>query len=239
MAREALVARTFVELADSLVDDFDVVELLSLLADRCVDVFDVAAAGVMLGSADRELRVLASSSEAMRVLELLEVQADEGPCIDCYRTGTPIVNHNLKETDGRWPRFSPKAYEAGFRSVHALPLRLRGQTIGALNMFRADEGPLRDADVVAAQALADVATIAILQHGAVSDAQVMNEQLTRALQSRIVIEQAKGVVAERAGLDMERSFERLRRHARNHNLRLGDVAHSITARQLSVMALDG
>ena len=238
MARDTLVARTFVELADSLVADFDVVDLLSLLADRCVDIFDVAAAGLMLGSVDGDLRVLASSSEAMRVLELLEVQADEGPCVDCFRTGTPIVNLKLEEWGGRWPRFSPKALEAGFRSVHALPLRLRGQTIGALNMFRVDEGPLRESDVVAAQALADVATIAILQHRNVGDPRVLNEQLTQALQTRIVIEQAKGVVAERAGLDMERSFERLRRHARNHNLRLSDVAGAIVARELTVASLD-
>jgi GAF domain-containing protein len=229
-----------VELADSLVADFDVVELLTLLTDRCVDVFDVAAAGLMLGSPDNELRVIASSSDAMRVLELFEVQADEGPCVDCFRTGEPIVNLSLDAAglDGRWPGFGPKAVEAGFKSVHALPLRLRGQTIGALNMFRVDEGPMRESDVVAAQALADVATIAILQHRAVQDAQILNEQLAQALSTRIVIEQAKGVVAERADVDMEHAFARLRRHARNHNLRLTDVAQSVTCKTLPVSSLD-
>jgi GAF domain-containing protein len=215
-----------------------VVELLTLLADRCVDVIDVAAAGLMLVSPDGALRVIASSSEAMRVLELLELQVDEGPCVDCYRSGGPIVNVKLDEVGGRWPHLAPRAVKAGFRSVHALPMRLRGRTIGALNMFRIDEGRMRDADVVAAQALADVATIAILQHRAVRDAQVLNEQLTEALNTRIVIEQAKGVVAERAGLDMERAFARLRRHSRNHNLRLTDVAHAVTTKALPVSSLD-
>lgn len=238
MAREVLTARTFVEMADSLVEDFDVVDLLTVLADRCVEVFDVAAAGLMLASAGGELRVLASSSEAMRVLELLEVQADEGPCVDCNRTGQPIVNVALDEVNSRWPRFAPKAVEAGFRSVHALPMRLRGHTIGALNMFRVDEGQMSDADAVDAQALADVATIAILAHQAVRTEQMVNEQLTHALSTRIVIEQAKGVVAESADLEMEKAFARLRRHARNHNLRLSDVAQAVSTKALPVASLD-
>lgn len=237
MSREALLARTFVDLADSLVDSFDVVDLLTVLADRCVDVVDVAAAGIMLASADGELRVLASSSEAMRVLELFEAQADEGPCVDCYRGGRPIVNVKLAEADGRWPHFAPRAVRAGFRSVHALPMRLRGLTIGAINMFRTEEGRMREADVVAAQALADVATIAILQHRAVVDAQQLNQQLTQALSTRIVIEQAKGVVAESAGLDMEEAFALLRRHSRRNNLRLTDVAQAVSTKALAVKSL--
>lgn len=238
MSREALLARTFVDLADSLVDSFDVVELLTVLADRCVEVVDVAATGIMLASVDGELRVLASSSEAMRVLELFEAQADEGPCVDCYRSGRPMVNVKLGEADGRWPRFAPQAVRAGFRSVHALPMRLRGLTIGALNMFRTEEGRMREADVVAAQALADVATIAILQHRAAVDAQLLSEQLTQALNTRIVIEQAKGVVSESAGLDMQQAFALLRRHARKNNLRLADVAHAVSTKTLSVVSLD-
>ena len=238
MSREALLARTFVDLADSLVDNFDVVDLLTVLADRCVDVVDVAATGIMLASADGELRVIASSSEAMRVLELFETQANEGPCVDCYRGGRPMVNVKLAEADGRWPRFAPQAVQAGFLSVHALPMRLRGLTIGALNMFRTEEGPMREADVVAAQALADVATIAILQHRATVDAQQLNQQLTQALTTRIVIEQAKGVVSENAGLDMEEAFALLRRHARKNNLRLTDVAQAVSAKTLLVESLD-
>src|SRR5437588_3136797 len=143
MPREALLVRTLVELADTLVDDFDVVELLTHLADRCVEVLDVTAAGLMLARpGGGELQVVASSSDAMRVLELFELQAEEGPCPDSYRTGEPVVNQDLATVDGRWPRFAPQALAAGFRSVHALPMRLRGVTIGALNLFRATDGGL-------------------------------------------------------------------------------------------------
>jgi GAF domain-containing protein len=239
MPREALLVRTLVELADTLVDDFDVVELLTRLADRCVEALDVAAAGLMLASpGGGNLRVVASSSEAMRVLELFELQHEEGPCPDCYSSGEPVVNQDLATIDGRWPRFAPRALEAGFHSVHALPMRLRGMTIGALNLFRADEGRLDEGDIVAAQALADVATIAILQQRAALEARVLNEQLGQALNTRIVIEQAKGVLAERANLDMEQSFSRLRSHARSHNLRLVALAQAVIDGTVATESLD-
>jgi GAF domain-containing protein len=225
MRREALLARTFVELADTLVDDFDVVELLTLLTHRCVEVLDVAAAGLMLVAPEGDLRVVASSSEEIRLLELFELQAQEGPCPDVYRTGEPALNQDVS-MDSRWPRFGPVALEAGFRSVHALPMRLRGLTIGALALFRTD-GPLEEADVIAAQALADVATIAILQHRAVIQTHVVNEQLNHALNSRIMIEQAKGFLAQRTGLDMKDAFAWLRNHARSHQMLLVDVAQSV------------
>ena len=236
MAREAVLARTFVELADSLVADFDVVDVLTVLADSCVDIFDVAAAGLML-AARAHLRVVASSSEAMHLLELFEEQADEGPCVDCYRSGHPVVCFDLDEAADRWPRFAPKAVEAGFGSAQALPMRLRNQTIGALNLFGIEKGPMREADVVVAQALADVATIAILQQRAAVDAQVLNDQLNGALHSRIVIEQAKGVVAEQAGISMEEAFSRLRHHARKHNLRLADLAEAVATKATSPEAI--
>ncbi len=213
MPRAELLAKTLVELADSLVDDFDVVELLTLLTDRCVNVLDVSAAGIILVAADGDLRLMASSSQAMRVLEIFELQADEGPCMDCYRSGMPVVNIDLAEAHHRWPRFTPEALDAGFRSVHALPLRLRRVVIGALNLFRVDQGAFHDDDVISAQAFADIATISILQHRAVTHVQLVNEQLRRALNSRVVIEQAKGVLAERSSLDMERAFTRLRTYA--------------------------
>ena len=144
MPRETLLARTLVELADTLVADFDVVDLLTRLVDRCVDVLDIGAAGIMLAAPDGGLRVMASSSEAMRVLELFEVQGQEGPCLDCYRTGQSVVNQDLATVDGRWPRFAPEALAVGFRSVHALPMRLRRETIGSLNLFTADRPPLRE-----------------------------------------------------------------------------------------------
>jgi GAF domain-containing protein len=238
MSREALLARTLVELADTLVADFDVVELLTLLTDGCVDVLDVGAAGLMLAAPEGDLRVMASSSEAMRVLELFELQSQEGPCLDCYRTGQPVVNQDLATVNGRWPHFAAEALAAGFHSVHALPMRLRGAVIGALNLFHIEAGEMRQADVAAAQAMADVATIALLQHRAALEAQVLNEQLNQALNSRIVIEQAKGIIAEREGLNMEQAFSTLRTHARYHNLRLVDVARDVIDGTLAASALD-
>ena len=238
MTREALLARTLVELADTLVDDFDVIDLLIRLADRCVEVLDVEAAGIMLAAPDGQLRVMASSSEAMRVLELFEIQAQEGPCLDSYKSGMPVVVHDLSAADGLWPRFAAEAREAGFQAVNALPMKLRGTVIGALNLFRVDLGEMGPDDLEVAHAFADVATIAILQHRAAHEAQVINEQLTYALNSRVVIEQAKGMVAERLGLDMERSFTALRTHSRNHNLRLVDVANAVIDGSLVASALD-
>jgi GAF domain-containing protein len=237
MPRESLLARTLVELADSLVAEFDVVELLTLLAGRCVDVLGVDAAGLMLVGPDGDLRVMASSSEAMRLLELFELQSREGPCLDCYTSGRAVVNQDLAQVNGRWPRFGHEALAAGFRSVHALPMRLRGTVIGALNLFLVEPGDMQDADVEAAQALADVATIAILQHRAALEAQVLNQQLQHALNSRIVIEQAKGIVAEREALNMEQAFSALRNYARDHNLRLVAVAEAVIASSLAPSAL--
>jgi GAF domain-containing protein len=235
---ESLLAKTFVELADTLVADFDVVELLTLLADRCVDVFGVSAAGLMLVGPDGDLRVMASSSEAMRLLELFELQSKEGPCLDCYLSGRPVVSQDLAVADGRWRRFTAEALNAGFRAVHALPMRLRGTVIGALNLFHVEPGEMKRSDLDNAQALADVATIAILQHRASLEAQVLNEQLHHALNSRIVIEQAKGVVAERSRLNMEQAFSALRQYARNHNLRLADVAEGVIDGSLATSALE-
>src|SRR3954462_5675231 len=177
MPREAILARMLVELADTLVADFDVVEVLTRLTDSCVDVLDVGAAGIMLVAPEGNPRVMASSSETMRVLELFELQSQEGPCMDCYRTGEPVVNQNLATVDGRWPRFAPEALRAGFHSAHALPMRLRGTILGSLNLFNNATGDLNEADVAAGQALADVASIAILHHRTVIRAQVVNEQL--------------------------------------------------------------
>lgn len=238
MPREAILARAFVELADTLVDDFDVVELLTVLTDRCVDVLELEAAGLMLVAPGGELRVMASSNETIRVLELFEIQAEEGPCLDCYRSGDPILNQDLTTNLDRWPSFSTEAIGAGYRSVHALPMRLRGAVIGALNLFSTEAEVLNRPDIDVAQALADVATIAILQHRATLEAQAINDQLNGALNSRIIIEQAKGRIAEREDLTMEQAFNRLRNHARNHNQRLAEVAGHIIDGQLAASALD-
>ncbi|HVE46310.1 MAG TPA: GAF and ANTAR domain-containing protein [Acidimicrobiales bacterium] len=238
MLTDTRLVGTLVELADTLVDDFDVVDLLTRLSDRCVELLDVSAAGLMLVAPEGNLKVVASSSEAMRVVELFELQAQQGPGLDCYRTGEAVWQRDLASSGDRWPRFRPVALEAGFRSVHAIPMRLRGRIIGALNLFGAEPGELDEPDGVAARALADVATIAILQHRAVQEAQVLNEQLNYALSSRVVIEQAKGVLAERLGLAMEQAFSTLRNHARSHNLRLVGVATSIVDGSLAVAQLE-
>jgi GAF domain-containing protein len=174
----------------------------------------------------------------MRVLELFELQSDEGPCIDSYRQSKAIINLDLSTVTDRWPRFIPRARADGVVSVHCLPMRLRGRTIGVLNMFRSAPGGLEQADVVAAQALADIATIAILQHQDAIDAQTLNHQLSEALNSRIVIEQAKGMISEAARVDMDQAFSRLRGYARSHNLRLTDLCRRIVEGTLAPRSVD-
>jgi GAF domain-containing protein len=238
MPREALLARTLVELADNLVDDFDVDDLLTRLVDRCVDVLDVGAAGLLLGAPPSGLRVMAWSSGVIRMLQLFELQSQEGPSPDSYSSGQHVVNHDLATDHRRWPRFTTEALYAGFHSVHALPMRLRGTVIGALSLFHVEPGEMRTADVQAAQALADVATIAILQHRAAVKAQVLNEELTHAVDSRFVVEQAKGLVAEHEGLDMDQAFGALRNHARIHGLPLSEVAHGVIDGTITASAVD-
>ena len=238
MSRESLLVRTLVELADNLVDDFDVIDVLTVLSGRCVEVLDVDSAGVMLTSPGGELQVVASSSDTMRGLELFELQSDEGPCVDCFRSGEPIVNVELAGSDFQWPVFAPRAVADGFHSVHALPMHLRGTTVGALNLFRIAHGTLGAEDVLVAQALADVATIAIIQHEAAVDAAVLNAQLGEALNSRIIIEQAKGRISEASGRGVDESFQRLRNHARNHNLRLTELARDVVVGNTPVIRLD-
>lgn len=226
MTRETEIMDALLTMADTLVDDFDVVDLLTALTDRCVNLLNISAAGVMLAGSDRDLRLIASSSEAMRILELFELQEDEGPCLDAYRTGEAVEQLDLQSGQVRWPRFAPVALESGYRSVLALPLRLRQTTIGALNLFNESVMVVSEADIVVARAFADLAAISVIQHRVMSESQLLNEQLAHALRSRITIEQAKGVIAERAGIDLQEAFGRLRGYARNHNLLLTDVARS-------------
>ena len=231
MARGELLARSFVELADTLVDDYDVVGFLHGLAESCVNIFDVEEAGLMLADQRGGLRVMTSSSERMRLLELFELQSEEGPCFDCFRSGERVAEEHLEL--GRWPRFGRAALDAGFVSVYAMPMRLRTECIGALNLFHTERGALGEADMVAVQALADVATIGILHERSIREAQVLTEQLQTALNTRVVIEQAKGVMSEREHVDVEEAFHRLRTYARAHNRRLGDVARQVLAGSLS------
>ncbi|MGO9657124.1 MAG: GAF and ANTAR domain-containing protein [Acidimicrobiales bacterium] len=234
---EALLSRTLVELAGTLVADFDVVELLSLLADRCVEVLDVTAAGVMLVAPDGDLRVMAYSSGTTRFLELFELQAEEGPFLDCCRSGIPFGDQDLALAGGRWPHFAHEALATGFRSVIALPMRLGGTIVGALGLFHAEPGEMSGADAETAQALADVATIAIVQHRPLPEGHVVSRQSRHALDSRSVIEQAKRTVAEREGIDTEQAFSALRNYARDHNLRLVTVAEAVIAGSLAPSGL--
>lgn len=224
MAEQQKLIQTLVELADNLVDDFDVVEMLTTLATRCVDVFGVSHAGILLASPrDGRLQAVASSSPAMRELELFELQAEEGPCLDTFRTGEALVNLSVEANLDRWPRFGPKALDRGFRWVSAVPLRLRRDVIGGLNLFQLGDDQIVRADVAAVQAFADMATITILQHRAALDAKELTAQLAGALDSRVVLEQAKGMLAERAGIDVDEAFRWLRHHARSTNARLSDL----------------
>ena len=236
MTREADVVRSLVEMADTLVDDYDVVDLLTGLADRCVNLLGVSAAGVMLVSPKGSLGLVASSSEAMRLLELFELQAQEGPCLDAFRSGQRVEQETLEAGSGRWPSFSAAALKAGFRSALALPLRLREATLGALNLLSATRIPMGEADVIVARAFADLATLSIVQHRATAEAQRLNEQLSGALTSRVVIEQAKGVISERASVDLAEAFSRLRNYARNSNLRLTNVAEAAVDGTLDPLA---
>lgn len=222
-----VLAAAFVGLADTLVDDYDVIELLHRLTTDCVRLLPVDAAGLLLADQRGNLRVVSSSTEQARLVELFQVEADEGPCLECFRTSRPVAVADLLVSGGRWPRFSARAKQEGFRSLHALPLRLRSETIGALNLFRVQPGLLSTSDAGIGQALADVATIGILQERAVRRHEIVAEQLQAALNSRVIIEQAKGVLAERGQIDMGEAFVVLRRYARNHNQRLSEVARGV------------
>lgn len=232
--REVLLSKAFVELADTLVDDYDIIDLLDRLVNYSVDLLAAEAAGILLADSQCILRVVASSQEDAEVMELLQLQSDQGPCLECYRTGAPVSVPDLTEASGRWPMFVAAVEQRGaYRSVHALPLRLRGEAIGTLNLFHRQPGPLPDADLALGQALADVATIGILSERAIRHSEVLNEQLQAALNSRVIIEQAKGVLAERGNLTMDAAFDRLRRHARTHNAPLSQVARRVVETDLA------
>src|SRR5580693_5164196 len=221
-----LLSATFVELTDTLVAGFDVIDFLHVLTNRSVQLLDVSAAGLLLADPRGELRVVAASCEAARLLELFQLQSDQGPCLDCFRSGQPVTAADLDAEAQRWPRFAPAAREAGFAAVQALPMRLREQVVGALNLFRATAGSFGPANVRVGQALADVATISLLHERSMRRSDNLNEQLQAALNSRVIIEQAKGKLAERLGIDVNQAFTLLRDQARNRNQRLSDLARA-------------
>jgi hypothetical protein len=227
MDRYEGLARAFVGLADTLVADFDVVELAQQLVENAMGLLPIDAAGIVLADAHGRFQVLASNSEQTRLLELFQIQHDSGPCLLSYRTGEPVIVEDLRSDIARWPEFSALATEYGFLSVHALPLRLRDDRVGALTLLRLDPGRMSDGDIAIGQALADVATIGIVHQRVAVRSDVLNQQLQTALNTRTVIEQAKGVLAERGGVDMDSAFNLLRGYARRNNRRLADIARAV------------
>jgi hypothetical protein len=222
-----LLSDTFVELADTLIAGFDIIDFLQVLTERSVQLLDVTAAGVLLADPRGALRVAAASSEEVRLLELFQLQADEGPCVDCYRSVQPTEAADLAAAHQKWPRFAAAGLKSGFRSVQALPMRLRDEPVGALNLFGEAPGALSEQSLRMGQALADVATIGLLQERSLRRGDTLNEQLQAALNSRVVIEQAKGRLAERLGLGMDEAFAILRAQARNRNQRITEVARHV------------
>ncbi|MEU3642481.1 anti-sigma factor antagonist [Lentzea sp. NPDC034063] len=225
--RQLRISSAFVTLADTLVTEFDVADSLDLLTQRCIELLDVSAAGITLIGPDGVAHVMAASSRHAQMLELLEVRTESGPCIDCLRTGHPVAEHDLTTETSRWPRFAAAAQECGYRSVQALPLRLRDRTIGALCLLDTGTGPMNNGQVDLAQALADVATIGILQHRALEHHGQIAGQLQTALSSRVIVEQARGVLAQRGGLSMDDALVRLDGYARVRNRPLTSLAGAV------------
>ena len=231
------LAEVFVEMADTLVDDFDLIEFLQAVTAYSSELVDARAAGLLLADHHGRLQVMAASDERAEMLELFQVQMREGPCLDCFRQSEPVVNTDLREASQRWPVFAPRAVDAGFRSVHAFPLRLRQETIGALNLFGTEPAPMNEVDVKMVQALADVATIGLMQERAVRHSEQLSEQLQSALNTRIVIEQAKGALAQIHGVDPDAAFLLLRAYCRGRGLRLSEVARAVIENPSSITDL--
>jgi GAF domain-containing protein len=235
--RDALLSATFVSLADTLVDDYDIVDFLDFLVTSCVKLFDVTAAGILLVDARGNLNPLASSSEEARLLELFQLQSDEGPCLETVRLGEVVTSGDLSAEHERWPQFAPAALGVGFRSVTALPMRLRSENIGGLNLFSAGQPPLSQSERGLAQALADVATVGILQQRSLHRASLLAEQMQAALDSRVVIEQAKGILAASGSIDLSTAFNLLRGYARSSNQKLSSVAEALARRRIPPAAV--
>ena len=225
-ARETHVLDAVVSFVDRLLVDFDVVDLLTELTERCADLLDVSAAGFLLADPFGKLNLLAATSEQARQLELFQLQADEGPCLECYATGAPVSVADLEAVAERWPRFVPAALDAGFASVHAVPMRAAGDVLGALGLFGTTPGELIHGDRLVAQTLAHIACVAILQEQAPTPSTV-NPRLRSALTNRVVIEQAKGFLREALDVSVEDAFAVLRGYARARGEHLTDVARRL------------
>jgi hypothetical protein len=232
------LANAFAGLADTLVAEYDVIELGQQLIDSSMALLPIAAAGLLIRDPQGDLQVIASSSEQTRLLELLQVEADVGPCLLAYRSGDQVLVDDLRLDPQRWPAFAERAADYHFQSVSALPLRLRDERLGALNLFRTETGALSSTHVAIGQALADVATIGILNQQTLAHSDLINQQLQSALNTRVIIEQAKGVLAERGNVDMDRAFVLLRSYARKTRQRLADVALAVVEKSDTSAILD-
>jgi transcriptional regulator with GAF, ATPase, and Fis domain len=229
--REDLIADAFVELADSLANGVEVTDFLDRLVLRAVELLDADAAGIMLADAGGELHVLAASSHDVRLLELFELQGNSGPCLDCFRTGEPVTPPDLAAMRSSWPAFAARAEGVGYSSAQAVPMRLRDEVIGAMNVFRRAEGALVGSQLKLARALADVASVALISERTLSARELLADQLQEALNSRVLLEQAKGMLAARTGEGVDRAFVHMRDHARRTGQPLRDVAASVIERR--------
>lgn len=233
-SREMQLLDAISVLTDTLVSDYDVVEVAQVLVETCASLFDIDAAGLMVAGRDGILDVLASTSEATRLIEVLQLDAEAGPCLECFRTGQLVSVPDIEDGPAAWSRFITRARELGFRSVHAVPLRHRDSIIGTLNLLGVSSGQLNEPDLKAARALADVTTLGILQDRSSKESAVVQQQLETALMSRIAIEQAKGFIADRKQVSVEDAFALLRNYARSHRIRLVEAASLVITRQLTL-----
>ncbi|MDF2444658.1 MAG: hypothetical protein JWR01_2861 [Subtercola sp.] len=236
-SRETLLSAAFVKLADTLVDDFDIVDLLQTLVEECKRILNIEAAGLMLANQNEQLELVASTSEQAELVEIMQINAGAGPCVDAYTGGNPVAVADIAAERTRWPAFSAAALGQGFHAVYATPMKLRGRVIGTLNLLSTSIGELAERDASAARALADAATIAILQERLLRETTIVTEQLNHALESRIFIEQAKGAIAQTYSVSMDEAFQLLRDYARRNNLRLQVVAAGIADRSIAASEL--
>ncbi len=238
-SREARLNRAFVAVADTLTADYDVVDLLQTLVTECTEIVGATAGGLMIVDPRGQLQLIASTAETAELVELMQISAGAGPCVDCFTTGKAVSAADIDGSGSRWPDFRQAALEQGFHGVYATPMRLRGEVIGTLNLFQAESVGLDERDAAVVQALADVATIGVLHERITSESQVVAEQLQKALDSRVLIERAKGALAQALGINVDDAFTALRRYARNHNLKLSSVATAVTVRAISAATILG
>ena len=235
LSRERRLNAAFVKVADTLTADYDVIDLLDTLVQECTDLLDTQAGGLVLADANGDLQLMASTNERADLVEIMQLAAGSGPCIECYTSGVAVSVADIEKSGGKWPEFQAAALGQGFRSVYATPMRLRGEVLGAMNLFSTTVGELNSRDAAVAQALADVATIGILQERSIRETGIVADQLERALGSRILIEQAKGVLSASGSMDVNEAFTALRNHARSNNLALSAVAAGVVDQTLDIM----